>query len=289
MKGDIFFTRTDNSVARGGVYWKSTGSQGIRMETEPLYAGSFVQKPKPQTSGRAVGLVHCGFCMPFLDDTSVMTLPVPMPRIQSIGACALLMGAVFCLVPNHASGQLWVQTSKVVAPVHDGPLRAFLDTLVNVAERKQLTLTRSPDAGETLTVSTLRDLLIDEEGIGVSSANYVFIDYRFSIGSSGGLQQEIAGLYFVFRPGPNQNDIPVLYLEPRDGWFRDFLRTKGTRLRTNEAAFIPFRQHLSFATIARDEESQVVEIGGETVRDGFDERKETLILKVERLMYEDYV
>lgn len=67
------------------------------------------------------------------------------------------------------------------------------------------------------------------------------------------------------------------------------IRQKGATLRTNEAALIPFYRHLSFAYTVRQEKTQVVEIGGQTVREEFDERKEALIRKVERLTYESFV
>ena len=140
-----------------------------------------------------------------------------------------------------------------------------------------------------MTLSSLRNTLISEEGIGLGSANYAFIGYRFSIDNGSQFEQEITTLRFVFRPGPNQNDVSMMYLDAQEPWVNQVIQQKGTSLRSNQAALIPFRRHLDFAQIARQEQSQVVEMGGETVREGFDERKEALIRKVERLTYESFV
>jgi len=80
-----------------------------------------------------------------------------------------------------------------------------------------------------------------------------------------------------------------MYVDAQAPWVNRIIHQKGTSLRTNQAALIPFRCHLDFAQIARQEENQVVEMGDETVREGFDERKEALIRKVERLTYESFV
>jgi hypothetical protein len=178
----------------------------------------------------------------------------------------------------------------VVTPVEDGPVRVFVDTLIAVMERRSVEVKRSPDGEQTFTIEELRTELIDEEGVGLSSGiNHAFIDYRFTIDDGSNFEQNIAAIHFVFRPGPAQSDIPIMYLNTQQPWLTKLLRNKGTDLPTNEAALIPFHRHLGFAQIARQEETQIVEIGGATVREGFQERKEALIRKVERLTYETYV
>jgi len=168
-------------------------------------------------------------------------------------------------------------------------MRVFLDSLVNVMERKDITVQRSPEEKEKMKIADLRSALINEQGIGLGSANHAFINYRFTIDNGSNFEQEITNIYFVFRPGPDQSDIPVMYVNAREAWVQKLLNQKGTSLRTNEAALIPFQRHLGFANIARKETSDVVEISGETVREKFDEEKEALIRKIERLMYETYV
>jgi hypothetical protein len=217
-----------------------------------------------------------------------MPLVAAVPR-RAAALVGVLFAACLALGPQTADAQLWLQTSRVVTPVEQGPVRVFLDTLVTVMERRDRTVKRTPDASERMTVSELRTTLIDERGIGIASANHAVIEYRFTIDDGSDFQQEVAAIRFVFRPGPNQADVPVFYLDARSGWVDTLLRNKGTDLRTNEAALIPFHRHLGFAQIARQKETEIVEIGGQTVRDGFDERKEALIRKVERLTYESYV
>jgi len=148
---------------------------------------------------------------------------------------------------------------------------------VNVMERKEVMVKRSPDATKKMTISELRNALIDEQGIGLGSANHAFIGYRFTIDSGSKFRQKIAHIHFVFRPDPQQSDISVMYVNTQEPWVKKIINQKGTSLRTNEAALIPFQRRLGFANIARKEESQVVEIGGRTVREEFDERKKALI------------
>jgi hypothetical protein len=215
-------------------------------------------------------------------------LPASVSR-RTIGLFGVVVAALLALGPQAAHGQLWLQTSRVVTPVEQGPIRTFLDSLVTVMDRRGIKVRRSPERDSTMTVTALRNRLIDEERIGINGANHAFIDYRFSIDSGGQFRQQISKIHFVFRPGPGQSDISVLYLDAQQAWVDQFLRGKGTTLTTNEAAFIPFLRHLDFAQVARQEETRVVEIGGKTVREGFQEEKEDLIRKVERLTYESFV
>jgi len=209
--------------------------------------------------------------------------------LRSGSLFGLLVASCLLLVPQDATAQLWLQTSRIATPVEQGPIRVFLDTLVTVMERKNVRVSRTPSQSETMTVSSLRNQLIEEEGVGLNSANHAFIDYRFTIDDGSSFQQEISALHFVYRPGPGQADISILYLDARSGWVDQLLYNKGTSLDTNEAALIPFDRHLGFAQIARPQESEIVEIGGETIREGFHQKKEALIRKVERLTYETYV
>jgi hypothetical protein len=204
-------------------------------------------------------------------------------------AFGLLLAALFFVYPQNANGQLWLQTARVITPIENGPTRAFLDTLVNVMERKDVKVRRAPGQEDLMTVAELRSALISESGIGLSSANHAFIKYRFSIDDGSQLKQEITRIRFVFRPGPSQRDVSVAYLNAQQPWMKKVIRQKGTTLQFNQAALIPFHRHLGFARVARQAETKVVEIGGETVRGEFDQRKQALIRKVERLTYETFV
>lgn len=200
-----------------------------------------------------------------------------------------LLFAAVALIPQEARGQVWLQTSQVVTPIEQGPTRVLLDTLSNVIKRRNLKVRRSPDAKKRVSFSTLQSSLIEEEGIGIRSANQALINYRFSIDNGSNFDQEVASIHFLFRPGPNQSDISVFHVNAQKMWLDQLLQSKGTDLGSNEAALIPFRRHLGFANIARQEETQIVEIGGQTVREGFKGKKKALIRKVEKLTYESYV
>ena len=190
------------------------------------------------------------------------------------------------MAPSESLAQRWLQTSQLITDVDtDGPARALLDTLVQVVERSDtIEVRRSRDASETMTVSSLRDQLINGPGIGLTSANKVFIDYRFEIGNQG-FEESIQGLQFIFRPPTgDEEDVQMLYLDTSDPWVRSILNNKGTTLTTNEAALRTFKDQLSFARTVRD--AQIVEIAGEPVREGFEAKKRSLVQKIQRLTYE---
>lgn len=225
------------------------------------------------------------------DQSSTGVHSVDMSPVRLIHHCKwVLVAGVFALLfcgigPREAHGQYWLQTARLVTPIEDGPTRTFLDTLVHTIEKKDLKVRWSPDQVEPMSLSDLRSTLIEEHGTGITTANRVFIDYRFEIDFGSRLEREITSLHFYFRPGPSQEDIPVLYLNAQQGWVQEILTEKGTHLRTNEAAIIPFRRHLEFIHQARRDETQIVEVREETVREGFEVKKEDLIRKIERLMY----
>jgi len=203
------------------------------------------------------------------------------------GGAALLLAALL-FVPQQAQAQRWLQTTQVIAPIEsESATRALLDTLVNVIERKDsLMVRRSPQNAEKMSVSALQERLLDESGLGLSSSNQVFIDYRFAVNRDG-FEEEITSLHFIFRPaGGNDEDINVMYINvKRDAWVEDVLNQKGTTLVTNEAALKPFREQLAFARVVRDTEAQIVEIGNRKVREGFEMKKRQLVDKITRLTY----
>lgn len=198
----------------------------------------------------------------------------------------VLVCGMFFLCPPEAGAQQWLQTSQLITPIErDGASRALLDTLVQVIERRDdIEVKRSPNDSENLSLSELRDRLINESGLGLTSANNVFIDYRFEI-ENRGFEESIESLQFVYRPpGEQQEDIQMLYVEATDEWVQKILKNKGTTLVTNEAALQTFSDQLSFARMVDD--GQIVEIAGNTVREGFEEKKRQLEQKIKRLTYE---
>jgi len=207
---------------------------------------------------------------------------------RATGLYGLLLVAALMGLPQTATGQVWLQTARLVAPVEQGPVRTLLDSVTTIMERRGLRARRSPEPDTGRTVAALQRQLIDDDGVGIRSANHVFVDYRFALDGGSTFRQQITSLHFVVRPGPTQADVPILYLDPQQDWVQELLRNKGTSLPTNAAALIPVRRPLGFADIARRDETQIVEISGETVREGFQEKKEALIRKVEGLIYETF-
>jgi hypothetical protein len=143
---------------------------------------------------------------------------------------------------------------------------------------------RTPNAPESYSLSALRDKLINEQGIGLTSANFVFIDYRFEI-QNRGFEETIESFQFVYRPpGGTQEDIQMMFLDASEPWVQNILHNKGTTLVTNEAALRTFSDQLSFARTVQD--GKIVEIAGQTVREGFERKKRELVQKIQRLTYE---
>lgn len=198
---------------------------------------------------------------------------------------AFFLVSALALMPLDAQAQRWLQTSQLLVPIqNDAPTRALLDTLVQVIERKDsIKVRRSPDDSGSLTLADLRNKLINGPGIGLTSASHVFIDYRFMIRNRG-FEESIEGFQFVFRPGQGQEDIPMMYIDAEKKWVDEILQNKGTTLTTNEAALKTFSDQLAFARMESD--GKIVEIAGETVREGFEAKKRSLVQKIRRLTYE---
>ena len=209
----------------------------------------------------------------------------PIPMLRKALLIALCIAGVFSLSTSEVHAQRWLQTTQLVTPIQsDGPTRALLDTLVQVIERRDdIQVKRSPDAPETYTLSELKDNLINEAGIGLTSANRIFIDYRFEI-ENRGFQEVIESFRFVYRPGQGEEDIQMMYVDASEPWFESILKNKGTTLRTNQAALKTFKDQLAFARMQDD--GKIVEISGQTVREGFEAKKRSLVQKITRLTYE---
>lgn len=209
----------------------------------------------------------------------------PIPMLKKALLVALCIAGVSFLSTSDVHAQRWLQTTQLVTPIQsDGPTRALLDTLVQVIERRDdIQVKRSPDAPETYTLSELKDNLINEAGIGLTSANRIFIDYRFEI-ENRGFQEVIESFRFVYRPGQGEEDIQMMYVDASEPWFESILKNKGTTLRTNQAALKTFKDQLAFARMQDD--GKIVEISGQTVREGFEAKKRSLVQKITRLTYE---
>jgi len=197
-----------------------------------------------------------------------------------LGIGCLAMGA------SDATAQRWLQTSQLLTEIkQDSPTRALLDTLVQVIGRKDsVMIKRTASSKEEMSLSDLRDKLINNQGIGLTSANFVFIDYRFEI-ENRGFEESVESMQFVYRPpGGTEEDIQMLYVDASEPWVKNILHNKGTTLVTNEAALKTFSDQLAFARLVQD--GKIVEIAGKTVREGFERKKRQLVQKIQRLTYE---
>jgi hypothetical protein len=205
-----------------------------------------------------------------------------MRKLPVLLTCILTLLAVSA--PD-AQGQRWLQTTQLITPIQtDGPTRALLDTLIQVIDRKDgVEVRRTPEGSETLSLSGLRDKLINESGIGLNSASHVFIDYKFEI-ENRGFEESIEAFQFVYRAGEGQEDIQMMYIDATNPWVKNVLNNKGTTLRTNQAALKTFSDQLAFARMQED--GKIVEISGQTVREGFEAKKRNLVQKITRLTYE---
>jgi len=210
--------------------------------------------------------------------------PYAWKRAGGIATLAVVL--LLFISPRDAQAQRWLQTTQVIAPVEaEMPTRALLDTLLNVIDRSDsLMVKRSPEDATRMPISELENTLLDQ-GIGLSSANNVFIDYRFEVNRDG-FRERVTELFFIFRPpGTGEEDIPIMHLSGNDDWVADVLLNKGTTLVSNEAALRPFGDQIAFAKIVRQRSTRIVEIGDRTVRDGFDAKKNQLVDKIMRLTY----
>ncbi len=215
----------------------------------------------------------------------IMEYKNSVSALRAVGVLALLLSLGVLLTPQEVRGQYWLRTVSVVTPVEDRPVKAFLDTLVNVMERREgLKVKRAPEQ-QKIELSRLKDRLVEEDGVALSSATDLFITYRFSDSLSANFREEILSFYFVFRAGPSQEDIPIMYLDARAEWVKEIMNNKAMGLPTNEAPLLPFRREFQFLRIARLEDAQVVEIGDEPIRENFQRRKQALVNKIRRLAY----
>lgn len=206
--------------------------------------------------------------------------------LRSLRFVGLVAGMLGLLGPCAAPAQVWDQTTRIATPISfGGPVEALLDTLVYRFERTGATVQRHPDWPERESITAVRDTLVDEYGIGIITANTLFVDYRFTVGPSGQLGRDVTGLHFVFRPGPLQEDIPLLYVDARQRWVQKLLLNEGTALPNNEAAVVPFRRALGFVGLAGLPNTRLVQIDGEPVREGFSVQKEALVQTIQSLAY----
>ncbi len=184
-------------------------------------------------------------------------------------ALVLLAGAV----PQAAQAQArWLQNVQIIAPVEGNEATgALLDTLAAALDRGEpLPLYRTPEKEGRVSYSELSDNLLNE-GLDLTSANRVFITYRFEADRQG-FTETIEDLFFIYRPQAMEGtDIPVFYVDASDPAVKEMFRESGMTLRINEASFNPFREQLQFSSLigqyANTTPQMIVLVGDQVIRD----------------------
>lgn len=196
----------------------------------------------------------------------------------------LTIGFVATSAPE-ATAQRWVQTAQLLSEIRqESSARALLDTLVQVADRKDIKVKRTQDSEQTLSASDLRSQLINNEGVGLKSANWVFINYRFEI-QDRGFKESIQNFQFVYRPpGGAEEDLQVMYVDASAPWAQKVLQNKGTPPEGNVAGNKIFGNQLSFSRL--QQRGKIVEISGQTVREGYARKKRDLVRRIQKLTYD---
>lgn len=206
-----------------------------------------------------------------------------LPRAAILAAALAL---VFSAPEAQAQGR-WLRTVEIVAPVNDElATGALLDSLVELAQSQNMQVRRAPtdQYPDAVSFEVLQEQLLDD-GLDVTSANRVFVTYRFEADERG-FRSEVRRLYFIYRPDQAQDtDIPIFVVDGSHPDVHYLLTETGTQLRVNEAAFKPFIEQIKFTDLIG--EGTIVRLGDEIVRDeevaAAEERR--LIQTIRRFMY----
>lgn len=200
-----------------------------------------------------------------------------------ISGTLLFLGLVCGASP--ALGQHWHRTARVAAPVEEGDIRAFLDTVLHKIDERDLRVRRAPERTGRPSLSALRSALMEEHEIGIRAANTAVIEYEFRMDAGDYLQREIRNLQFQLQSPSSDLYVNILYIDARQPWVQDLLSNNGIHAPANEAALIPFRQRLQFSKPIQNHPTWIVELGGEVIRDDFASKKMAFVRKIEQLTY----
>lgn len=153
---------------------------------------------------------------------------------------------------------------QAITPVRSGEITgALLDTLVQVAYRNELEFKRSIEHDTAVPILQLEDELLNE-GLDVTSANQVFITYRYEANQRR-FKSNILQLNFIYRPEEYDDaDTPIMVIDATHPIIRNVLTSNGTTLDENEAVFEPFWDQLRLHQL---DDSSVVQVGNRVVRE----------------------
>ena len=205
--------------------------------------------------------------------------------LRCIGIAGLLVVGLGLWGAQSSTAQVWVRTARVSAPVTPEGVHSLLDTLARV---KSLPVRQSPTDSETMPISALRDTVLSAHGLDITDANRVLVGYRFSVQGMEGFKWTLTDLHFSYGGSPTTDNIPLLYLDPQTERVQSMLRSPGP-FSASEFGDAPssFREYLGMVNLLQLGGAEIVEIGGQSVTEGFDVRKRVLIQKVYRLTYLD--
>ena len=208
-----------------------------------------------------------------------------MRYFETSFSVALSSVLILIMLPQFAVAQQqddtqWRQTVQVLTTVEDdGATGAFLDSLVAVVERENMEVMRSEDNEARTSFAQLEDEILSE-GVDFSSANRVFISYKFEAGRRG-FRTVIEDMYFIYRPESGADmDISIMYVDLTQPELMNLLYNSGMQLRTNEVALVPFHEQLQFHNL---NDSELVALGGDIIRDEHEaERERQRVLRTVR-------
>jgi hypothetical protein len=184
----------------------------------------------------------------------------------------------------------WHQTAQIRAPFKkdEGLFRALLEDLIRVAQHDSVRVRRRPGDSRSVTMAELQEGLDADEGIDVSSATHVRIDYEWGRARLQ-FQREIAAIQFVYRRSGwwDDTNVSVLYLETDSHpWLLRVLRDNG---------YVPPRAHpvpvdahpvfihqLTFPQLKVRSDVVILQIGNQPAPEIDEEEKEQLVQKVMR-------
>ncbi len=185
----------------------------------------------------------------------------------------------------------WVrQTAQVLVPIEDRSVRIFVDELTRGLSRRDslqdsLTVRRGP-AQPKQPLSELRTELINEEGIVLSAASHVRIDYEFRK-TERGFEEKIQAIHFFYRlESENKEDIPLLYVDGQKPWVQDLFIDVTGHYHPHHPRRKVRRAEMAFARVVEGKNTILLQIGGREVREGFEWKKQKFIQKIKRLTYE---
>jgi hypothetical protein len=201
-----------------------------------------------------------------------------MTRLRSLllaGGLALL--AVCSTSPLYA--QDWQQELQVITPIpYESPSQVFLDSLVSVLNRNPDTpVRRSPKDPAPMAYDSLRNALYDD-GIDLRGASHMFVRYRFDLSGRGtGIVETVQDVFFILRLDEAREDLPLLFVSTRNPLVSDLLLHNGIPSPLNMKTFTSFRKHVAFPVLYDRQETAIVEMGRQAVRDDLPPNRQRLI------------